>query len=336
MTNLEQNKAEPVVRWGIVGLGGVVVNQIAPGIARSANSRLVACVGRTPEKTREFAQKFNVERVYASAEELAADPGIDAIYIATPNALHRELVLLAARARKHVLCEKPLALSVEDGEEMVAACEQAGVILRVAFQIRYEAILQRVREVIQSGALGELRLITFERIAPLGERGAWRKEFPQGGIVFDVAVHLIDQVRWLTGLRFREFLASSHPDRRDGQPDDTIAIIGRLGDGCHAMLRASRELPFAGNDLVVEGTRGMLATSALRWLDEYTLRIRDAAGERREHIPATPIYQREIEAFARELRGERSLLPGGEDGVELVRLTDAVIESIATRRAVAV
>ena len=138
---------ESAVRWGIVGLGGVVVQQIAPAIAGSAHSRMVGCTGSTPEKTRAFAQQFGIKNCYSSVEELAAAPDVEAIFIATPNADHHRMVLAAARAGKHVLCEKPLALSVEHGREMVDVCRAAGVIFRVAFQIRLEEILGRVRNV---------------------------------------------------------------------------------------------------------------------------------------------------------------------------------------------
>jgi len=187
----------------VIGLGGLVNEQIAPAIVESSHSVLVGCVGSTPDKSRAFAQKFGVEQCYTSIEELAA-ADVEAIFIATPNADHHAMVLAAARAGKHILCEKPLALSAQDGREMVAACNAAGVIFRVAFQIRLEEALIRVRDIIASGALGELRSVLFERTAPLRQRGAWRNDARQGGVLFDVAVHLLDQVEWLSGLRMTE------------------------------------------------------------------------------------------------------------------------------------
>jgi 1,5-anhydro-D-fructose reductase (1,5-anhydro-D-mannitol-forming) len=323
-----------IVRWGVVGLGGVVVDSVAPAIVASSGSRLVACAGRNLDNARDVAREFSAERAYATQDELFADPEVELVYIATPNALHKDAVLAAARAGKHVLCEKPLALTVEDGREMDAACRSAGVILRVAFQIRLERMLIRVREIIASGALGELRTIGFERTAPLTQRGAWRHELRQGGVLFDVATHLLDLVPWLTGLSYREISAMSHPDRREGKPDDTIAILARLGDHCNAVIRASREIPFAKNDLIVEGTKGMLTTSPVRYVDEYWLQVKDASGVREERFVPTPIYQREVEVMEGELRGERSLLPGAEEAIQMIALADAIFESIETRRIV--
>src|SRR2546421_10125814 len=101
-------------------------------------------------------------------------------------------------------------------------------------------------------------------------------------------------------------------------------------------MRASREIPYAKNDLVVEGTHGMLATSAVRWVDDYWLQVRDASGVREEAFIPTATYQREVEAMESELRGERSLLPDGDEGTYMVEVAAAIFESINTRRAVTV
>ena len=323
--------APNTARWGIVGLGWVSTEFVAPAIAASAGSRLVACATRDPAK----ARALGADRAYATHDELMADPDVDVVYIATPNALHKDAVLAAGRAGKHVLCEKPLAMSAADARDMARACERAGVVLRVAFQIRTEAILHRVREVVRSGELGELRSIAFERMAPLTQPGEWRRDPAQGGILFDVATHQLDLIPWMTGLRYREICAFSHPDRRAGVTDDTIAILARLGETCNAVVRASREIPYAKNDLVIEGTLGMLATSALRWADDYTLTITTAAGTRVEAFRRTATYEREVQAMESELRGDRSVLPDAGEATYMIEVAAAVIASIQERQAIA-
>ena len=319
-------------RWGIVGLGWVTTEFVAPAIAASNGSELAAVATRDPAKGR----AIGAPRVYGTHDELVADPDVDVVYVATPNALHKDAVLAAARAGTPVLCENPLAMSVADAREMARACDAAGVILRAAFQIRTEALMHRAREVVASGELGELRSISFERMAPLTQPGEWRRDPTQGGIIFDVATHMLDLIPWMTGLAYRELAAFSHPDRREGRPDDTIAILARLGDGCNAIVRASREIPFARNDLVIEGVKGMLSTSSLRWADEYRLEIKTAAGTREERFTPTPVYRREIEAMEAELRGERTVLPDANEATYMIEVANAVIASIQDRRAVAV
>lgn len=325
---------DSVFGWGLVGLGRLVHTQIAPIIQQSLHSKLAACAGSTPEKTRAFANEFGGPNCYSSVAELAADPGVEAVFIASPNHMHYQHVLDVASAGKHILCEKPMALTTHEAERMIEACRNAKVELRVAFQIRLEAILGRIRDVLQSGMLGELRSLEFERSGTFGARNAWRDDPRQGGALFDIAVHLLDQAEWLTGLSFTEVAANSHPDRRSGKSDDTIAILGMLGSQCHAIIRASREIPYAQNNLRIQGTEGMLVTSKLRWGDEYSFDIVAKDGVFREAFPATPIYKKEIEAFESDVRKGENTLPSGDVGLRSVKIAAAVIEAINTRRTV--
>ena len=145
-------------------------------MVKSPGSRLAACVGSSPEKARAFAQRFGVARVHGDLEALMRDPDVDAVYIALPNAMHHAAVLAAARAKKHVLCEKPFAMTVAHAREMVDACRDAGVILRIAHQIRLDAAIVRAREIVRSGRLGRLAAISLERASGLtlrARRGVW-------------------------------------------------------------------------------------------------------------------------------------------------------------------
>jgi 1,5-anhydro-D-fructose reductase (1,5-anhydro-D-mannitol-forming) len=322
------------VRWGIVGPGRIVVNQVAPALVASPTSGIVACAASSLARARTFADRFGVPRCHEDYRALVRDAEVDAVYVATPNDLHHPVVLAAADAGKHVLCEKPLALRVDEGRAMVEACRRAGVLLRVGFYLRLEAIMARIRALLQSGAIGDHRAIAMSRNGPALLRAGWRLEAAQGGALFDMAVHLLDLVEWLSGEALAELAASSHPDRRDGYADDTVAILGRLRSGCAVQLRASRETPHAANDLVIEGDRGMIATSALRWADSYELRITDDAGTRVETIAATPAYALELQYFEREMAGEACGLAAGEDGVRAIVLAEAVHAAIVTRRVV--
>jgi len=325
------------IRWGVIGLGRLVTELIAPAIVKSSGSRLVGCAGSSLEQAEAFAGRFGEVRAYHGIEELAAAGDVDAIFIATPNALHHPMVLTAARAGKHILCEKPFALSASDGREMVEACRAASVTLRVGFQIRLEEILVRARDIVRSGELGQLRALQLERTAGVAFRKkAWRMDASQGGVLFDIMVHLLDLTEWVSGQRFAEVTAFSHPDRRDSAADETISVLGNLDGLCHAALRASREIPFGENDLLIQGTLGSLRTSALRFAPAQTLRITTEAGTREQHFSATPIYEREIAAFERELQGGPDILASGDDGVRSIEVTAAILESIQSRRSVTV
>jgi 1,5-anhydro-D-fructose reductase (1,5-anhydro-D-mannitol-forming) len=330
------NDAPSPIRWGIVGLGWVSTDFVAPAMVKSAGSQLAACLGSSLAKGHAFATRFGVERVHGDLEALMHDPGIDAVYIALPNALHHAAVLAAARGKKHVLCEKPFAMSVEHAREMVAACRDAGVILRIAHQLRLEAAVIRAREIVHAGRLGRLVAVSLERASGLAARTAWRLDFSQSGVIFDVGVHLLDLVQWVSGQRFVEVSAFTYPDRRQRLPDDTVTVLGRLDKDCHAVARATREVANAENTLIIEGAEATLFTSALRFAREHVVSVRDSAGTTEERFPASPAYELEILAFEGELRGVRSLLPDGNESLQTVAVTQAVLQAIEERRSLAV
>jgi predicted dehydrogenase len=193
----------------------------------------------------------------------------------------------------------------------------------------------RAREIVRSGRLGRIAAISFERASGMPPRTTWRRDVRQSGVVFDVGVHLIDQVHWITGQRFAEVAAFTHPDRRAGEPDDQITILGRMAEDCHAVMRATREVASAENNLIVEGSKATLVTSALRFDPEHVLRVRDAAGSTEERFPASPAYELQVRAFEGDVQGTRSQLPDGEECVHVVATTEAALASVLERRAIA-
>lgn len=324
------------VRWGLVGLGWVAADFIAPAMVKNPSSQLMACLGSSLAKGQDFAARFGVQRVHDNIEALMQDPDVDAVYIALPNAMHHDAVLAAAHGQKHVLCEKPFAMSLAHAREMTAACREAGVMLRIAHQIRLDTAVGRAREIVRSGRLGRLAAISLERASGLGARTLWRQDVRQSGVIFDVGVHLLDLLQWISGQQFREVSAFTHPDRRQGQPDDTVTVLGRLDGDCHAVARATREIAQAENNLIVEGAEATLMTSALRFATEHVVRVRDQAGTTEERFPASPAYALEVLAFEGELRGTRSVLPDGEESTQMVAVTQAVLQAIDERRSVTV
>lgn len=324
------------LRWGIIGLGWVSCDFVAPGMKKSPGSRIVACLGSSVDKGKAFAERFGVPHVHGTLDAMLGDPEVDAVYIATPNAMHADGVIAAAAAGKHILCEKPFAMNVEDARRMVQACTGAGIVLRVAHQLRLEEAVVHAREIVRSGRLGKIAAVSLERASAMPPRTTWRTDAKQSGVVFDVGVHLIDQVRWITGERFAEVSAVTDPDRRDGLPCDQITILARLENNGHATMRATRLIKSAENSLVVEGSEGTLTTTSLRFASEITVAVRDGKQTTERRFAASPIYDLEVPAFEAAVRGEPSLLPTGEDAVHIVETTQAVLASVNERRIVAV
>ncbi len=329
------NEAKKACGWGVAGLGWVAGDFVVPAMVQ-AGSQLVACVGSTLEKSQAFAQRFGFARAHAGLDALLSDSAVDAVYLALPNSMHHAAVLAAARAGKHILCEKPFAMSVAQAREMVLVCKENGVILRIAHQIRLDAAVTRAREIVRSGRLGRLAAISLERGSANPARKTWRLDNAQSGVIFDVGVHLLDLIQWVSGQRFIEVSAFSHPDRKSGHSDDTVTVLGRLAGDCHAVARATREVGSAENNLIVEGADATLFTSSLRFAQEHVVSVRDKMGVTEERFQASPAYAFQVSAFEGELRGERSHLPDGEDSLHTVATTQAVLQSILERRIVSV
>jgi 1,5-anhydro-D-fructose reductase (1,5-anhydro-D-mannitol-forming) len=318
------------LRWGIVGPGQLADDWIAPAISASASGELVACAGQDLARTRAFAERHEVPRVYDDYRALLRDEAVEAVFVMTPNHLHHPVVVAAAEAGKHVLCDKPMALSVEQASEMLEACQRAGVVLRIGLQLRLQPVLQAAARIVAEGRLGELREISVQRCAPLTQAGAWRRDLAQAGLgaLYDVGVHVLDFIQWILGERIVAVSASARPPRASGRPDETAVALLELQGGVLGTLRVSREVPIARNDLQIFGSRGMLVSGPLRWAESHELTLRTSDGEERSSYSVPNLYLDEVEAFARALAGEPDGLASGQDGLQLVRVAEALVRSL--------
>src|SRR3954471_18213982 len=147
------------LRWGVLGCANIAIDSVIPGVKGSQTSEVLAIASRGLEKAKRTADDLNIERAYGSYNELLQDPDIDAVYIPLPNHLHKEWTIRAAAAGKHVLCEKPIALDEAEAKEMVEACEHAGVFLAEAYMYRHHPRWQIMKDIMQSGEIGEIRNI---------------------------------------------------------------------------------------------------------------------------------------------------------------------------------
>jgi predicted dehydrogenase len=193
------------VRWGIIGVGNVTERKSGPGFQQAERSELVAVMRRNGELAADYARRHLVPRWYDDADELINDPEVDAVYVATPPNSHREYVLRVAQAGKHVYVEKPMARTALECEDMISACDEAGVGLFVAYYRRAQPRFGTVKELLDSGRIGDLRsvLIRNERPARVDEAddGGWRvdPDISGGGHFVDLGCHILDLLDWLLG-----------------------------------------------------------------------------------------------------------------------------------------
>jgi predicted dehydrogenase len=186
------------LRWGILSTADIGRKKVVPAMKKAKRNRIVAVASREPDRAAEYATEIGIPTVHPSYEALLADPDVDAVYIPLPNHLHAEWAMTAARAKKHVLCEKPLAMNAADAARMVAVAEQEGVILAEAFMYRLHPSWQKVREIVASGGIGRLSAVQSwfgyynddpQNIRNIVEAG--------GGALYDVGCYCVNLSRML-------------------------------------------------------------------------------------------------------------------------------------------
>lgn len=195
------------VRWGIIGCGDVTEVKSGPAFQKIENSELLAVMRRTGELAKDYAERHNVPKWYDDAEALINDPDIDAIYIATPPGSHKEYTIKAAKAGKSVYVEKPMARNVVECQEMIAACEEAGVPLYVAYYRRAQPRFLKIKELLENNAIGDVRFVSTTQYQQVSEdvmnseNLPWRVQplLAGGGLFFDLASHTLDLLDFLLG-----------------------------------------------------------------------------------------------------------------------------------------
>ncbi|MCC3375083.1 Gfo/Idh/MocA family protein [Cohnella sp. REN36] len=321
------------LRWGIVGGANIAVNAVMPAIAQTELGVLEAVGSRDAAKSREIADKFGIAKAYGSYEELLADPAVDAVYIPLPNHLHREWAIRAAEAGKHVLCEKPLALDAREAQEMADACRNAGVHLAEAFMYRHHPRMRKIRELIRSGAIGELRAIrgafTFNNAGDAANI-RYRAEWGGGGL-YDVGVYPLTAARYLLerepeAVTVQAFFSPGH-DNVDMMASGLVEFAGGVALTFDCGMWADFR-----NFVEIVGTEGRIEIpeTFLPRADspDYILH---AKGERREE-PASRVNQYALQAdsFARTVFGEAPAFEP-EDAVLNMKLIDACYRSARER-----
>ncbi|MBI2321625.1 MAG: Gfo/Idh/MocA family oxidoreductase [Chloroflexi bacterium] len=330
------------IDWGIIGIGKHADRRMAPAFPRTSNSRLVAVCSRDQSRATAFATHHGAEAGYDSYERLLGHPGVQVVYVATPHSLHRAHVLQAAEAGKHVLCEKPMALTVPDAEAMVAACRRAGVVLGVCFQNRYHPAHVEVRRLVADGRVGRVLQVRaqFSRLVH-GDWQGWRADpaMTGAGCLMGMGVHPLDLVRYVTGEEVTEVSAMMDQPPAGASVDYAVAALLRLSGGGFAVVDNSHRSPWADNDLVLygsqarvagRGTVGTLLRGGLELVSEGVSLRADYP----DADPATGLYARMIEDFSRCVVEDRPPAVTGDDGLAMTRITEAILCSVREGRAV--
>jgi 1,5-anhydro-D-fructose reductase (1,5-anhydro-D-mannitol-forming) len=323
------------VGWGFIGASTWARRWLVPAVRATPRAVPVAVFSTSAERGRAFAGQCGLPRSYDSLEALLADPDVGAVYVSTRNDLHASQTIAAARAGKHVLCEKPLALLLADARSMCRECEQAGVVFAVDHHLRGAATIVRMRELIVEGAIGEVVAArVFHAGSLAGELRTWRLDRPDagGGVVLDLTVHDADTIRFLLGDEVDQVVAlTSSGTLGAGLVEDSAMGVMRMRGGPLVSFHDSFVTPDAPAGVEVHGSDGSLIASDVLG-PEPEGEVWLLRGGRREPVAVQRgwgLYERAVQRFMSAVAGTGSVLASGEDGVRSLAVALAALESAA-------
>ncbi len=325
------------VRWGILGTAKIALEKVIPAMRGSTLAQVVAIASRDISKARAAASRSGIPRGYGSYQELIDDPDIEAIYNPLPNHLHVPWSIRAAEQGKHVLCEKPIALTAREARELLEARDRTGVQIGEAFMVRTHPQWLKVKEIIASGRIGELRLIAghfsyYRRDADdIRSRVEWG-----GGALMDVGCYPITLARWLFGAEPTEVVGLIERDP-DMKVDRLTSGLLRFERG-QATFSCATQL-VAYQTMQILGTTGRIAVRipfSAPPFDEYRVFVDDGsewAGSGIETIafPSVNPYTLQADRFSEAIRGVGSVPVSLEDAMGNMAVIDALFRSAESR-----
>jgi 1,5-anhydro-D-fructose reductase (1,5-anhydro-D-mannitol-forming) len=316
------------IRWGIIGCGDVTEVKSGPGFAKARNSALVAVMRRQVDLAQDYARRHGVPKWFGDAGALVADPDVDAVYVATPPNAHREYVLLCARHGKPVYVEKPMAMTPAECEEMIAACQAAGVPLFTAYYRRALPRFLRVKAFVDDGAIGEVRAVTvslYRRHAVAPGTLPWRVDpsIAGGGLFVDLASHTLDLLDYVLGPVSTVWGGAANQGGFYPAEDIVTAAFafesGVRGTGMWCFT-ADRDI----DRVEVVGTGGRLVFSTFDDVPIIVERDGGAEAFMIEHPPH--VQQPLIQTIVDQLNGEGTCPSTGETGARATGVMDALLK----------
>jgi len=306
------------LKWGVIGCGGIARRKTIPGMMEAKNLELVSVMDSVLSVAEEVKDEFGAKYAFDNYEAILAQDEIEAVYIASPVFFHKEQAIAAAKAKKHILLEKPMAMTVEDAEEIKKALEENGVKLGVGFLMRFHGYHQEIKNIIADGKIGDIVSMRGQFTCWYPDiEGAWRqkKATSGGGALVDMGIHVIDLLQYLSGLKAVEVVAFNQTQTFNYEVDDSSGVIMKMDNGSIAYVDSNFNIPDAASvaKLEIYGTKGsIVASGTLAQAEVGTVNVLisddslayDANQTRDEIVPlsleGTPLgnmYTKEVEQF---------------------------------------
>lgn len=323
------------LRWGILGSASIAKGSVIPGLQQSELNEVAAIASRDEEKAKQTADQLGIPQAYSSYEALLEDDSIDAVYIPLPNHLHREWTIRAAEAGKHILCEKPLALTEQEAREMAQACDDAGVLLAEAFMYRHHPRYDQIRDVISSGEIGEIRGIhstfSFNNSGSAGNV-RFKREWG-GGALYDIGCYSISAARLLLGQEPSAVtvigMFSPEHDHVDMMASGLLEFNDHVGVTFDSSMWAAfrNTLEVLGSDGIIEVPSAFISKP-----DRSSNFYVTAGGDRREvEVPQVNHYSLQGDDMARAVLQGKNMRFASSDAVANMKVLEACLRSAEER-----
>jgi len=332
------------VGFCVVGIGSLAKNQIIPALANTQSAKLVALVSghaatKAPPIVKEFHLKAESVYNYDNFDTIKDNPDIDVVYIVLPNSMHAEYTIRALKAGKHVLCEKPMATSVEDCQAMIDAAKAANKKLQIGYRLQHEPVNMKAIALLRSGELGKIKNIDAGAGFPIGDPTQWRlnRKLAGGGSMMDIGIYAQNACRYLSGEEPVEVSAMSYStpnDPRFKEVEETLLFTLRFASGLLANCASS--YGFGVNRFKVTCEKGMIEGDPFLSYKDLSLFARLPGKPGRQDITPKQVDQfgAEMDDLARAIiQGKDSTTPG-EEGLRDMKVIAALYESAKTGRVV--
>jgi 1,5-anhydro-D-fructose reductase (1,5-anhydro-D-mannitol-forming) len=319
------------LRWGLIG-ASTIASEHMIGAMRANGGDVVAVLSSDASRGQRYAETHGIPRSTTDLAALAEAPDIDAVYISTTNELHRDQVFAAAAAGKHVMCEKPLALTLADAQAMVAECKRHGVVMGTNHHLRNAATHRAMRNAILEGRIGKpLFARVFHAVYLPPHLQGWRIRTPGagGGVILDITVHDADTLRFVLGDEPESVTAMvSCAGMGEAGLEDGVMGVVRFAGGVLAQFHDAFTTRYATTGFEVHGEEGSLvATDCMTQQPKGEVALRTAAGAVPLSLSHEGLYARSIRLFQSATAGAGAPAATGEDGVRSLALALATIEA---------
>lgn len=321
------------MRWALIG-ASTIARQYMIRAIRAERGEIVRVISASAERARDFADAHRIPKSGNALEEVLQDAEVDAVYISTTNEKHLFQALAAVKAGKHVLCEKPLALSLDDAIAMVRAAEEAGLVFATNHHLRCSGSHRAVRALIASGRIGRVLSLRLHHAVFLPPHlQGWRINSPDagGGVIPDITVHDADVARFLLGEDPVSVVAQMASSGLGEGVEDSAMSVWAMPSGAMVMSHESFTHPFAGSGLEVHGTEGSIfARDVMTQNPIGSIELVTASGREAVPFDTHDLYQEGVRRFQAAVAGDGEPAATGVDGVKSLAVALAVREA-ATR-----